>query len=79
VLGRPSGRKQVVARAVQVLEAGQLGRLVAAGVRERDLVAGDEQVGDGRLADRAGAADEQDARGHRPFEYHKTGLLDMVG
>jgi hypothetical protein len=62
-LGRPAGREERGAVAVQVLEPGEARRLVGAGVGEHDFVAGGEQVRNGGLADRTRATDEQDAHG----------------
>lgn len=58
-----AGREQFGAVAVQVLDGGERRRLVRAGMREHDLVAGLEQVRDRGPPDRAGASDEQHAHG----------------
>jgi hypothetical protein len=60
-LGRAAGCEQRRAVAVEVLERGELGRLVRAGVGGHDVVTGGEQMRHGRPAYRSGAADEEHA------------------
>jgi hypothetical protein len=82
-LGRPPvhrapGVQQLVARPVQVLDVGQPGRLVRAGVRDGHGVARGKQMRQRRLADRPGPADENHAHQEPPPAASCTGGMTRI-